>query len=465
MIGSEPPDPYETLGIDRDADEVVIKSAYRRLAKDCHPDLNQGHAGLAEQFRRVTEAYETLIDRDRRSAFDERRRQDRASAADAADAEDVEAMFARRPPPRPPRGPPPRSQPASARPGFRPAPSTASSDRWVETARRRAAWERASLVLLVTAGVLATGSLVVRVLYLLLAAMTGHDGMLLALLLAILGFATSLKLWLVVFGMYIRERGHDGWSAGASTLAIALVLLGPFGLSVHLVPAFRLPDAEVFASSAVPEPPSAAGTGPAGPAGTGDTLPPVPRDQMRGGPAPGLSVPNQALLRRGFAGAESASAYAQQFYKIVFRQTIDGQPGSLSFTESLLQLYAGVPAADLAQAQAFTYEGSPGYLVYRAGADGRGDGILHWDDYGLDLAVHVQGMPAASFTAQDLFETLAAVKRTAAAPPADAAMPARAAPPPAAKSDPCGIGTICYDRAHYGHHWFIRRGRGSDHPS
>ena len=53
-------DYYETLGIARGASEQEVKSAYRRLAKENHPDTNQGDKAAADKFQKVQAAYEVL---------------------------------------------------------------------------------------------------------------------------------------------------------------------------------------------------------------------------------------------------------------------------------------------------------------------------------------------------------------------------------------------------------------------
>jgi len=59
---------YTVLGIPRDADEEMIRSAYRELARRYHPDRGSGSS--AEKFRQVNEAYETLIHSARRKQHD-----------------------------------------------------------------------------------------------------------------------------------------------------------------------------------------------------------------------------------------------------------------------------------------------------------------------------------------------------------------------------------------------------------
>ncbi len=63
-------DPYTTLGVPRGADEKAIKSAYRKLAKELHPDRNKDNPKAAERFSEVTRAYDLLSDKDKRARFD-----------------------------------------------------------------------------------------------------------------------------------------------------------------------------------------------------------------------------------------------------------------------------------------------------------------------------------------------------------------------------------------------------------
>ena len=63
-------DYYEVLGISRDADETEIKRAFRKLAKDYHPDRNQGDGTAEVRFKEVNEAYEALKDPQKRAAYD-----------------------------------------------------------------------------------------------------------------------------------------------------------------------------------------------------------------------------------------------------------------------------------------------------------------------------------------------------------------------------------------------------------
>jgi len=63
-------DPYSTLGVARGADEAEIKKAYRKLAKELHPDRNKDNPKAAEKFSQVTSAYDLLTDKDKRARFD-----------------------------------------------------------------------------------------------------------------------------------------------------------------------------------------------------------------------------------------------------------------------------------------------------------------------------------------------------------------------------------------------------------
>lgn len=63
-------DPYSTLGLARTASEQDIKSAYRRLAKELHPDRNTENPKAAEKFSEATRAYDLLSDKHKRAQFD-----------------------------------------------------------------------------------------------------------------------------------------------------------------------------------------------------------------------------------------------------------------------------------------------------------------------------------------------------------------------------------------------------------
>jgi len=63
-------DYYEILGVSRDADAAALKSAYRKLALQFHPDRNPGDPGAAGRFRECSEAYAVLSDPEKRSRYD-----------------------------------------------------------------------------------------------------------------------------------------------------------------------------------------------------------------------------------------------------------------------------------------------------------------------------------------------------------------------------------------------------------
>ncbi len=63
-------DPYETLGVARDADQDAIRKAYRKLAKAHHPDLNPGDKAAEERFKEAAAAHDLLGDPEKRRRFD-----------------------------------------------------------------------------------------------------------------------------------------------------------------------------------------------------------------------------------------------------------------------------------------------------------------------------------------------------------------------------------------------------------
>ncbi len=63
-------DYYEVLGVNRDADEQAVKSAYRKLALEHHPDRNPNNQDSEERFKEAAEAYSVLSDPQKRSAYD-----------------------------------------------------------------------------------------------------------------------------------------------------------------------------------------------------------------------------------------------------------------------------------------------------------------------------------------------------------------------------------------------------------
>src|ERR671928_1898026 len=67
MMAVEFKDYYRILGVDRKADDKAIKSAYRKLARKYHPDVNKGED---KKFKEISEAYEVLSDPEKRRRYD-----------------------------------------------------------------------------------------------------------------------------------------------------------------------------------------------------------------------------------------------------------------------------------------------------------------------------------------------------------------------------------------------------------
>ncbi len=65
-----PRDYYEVLGVSREANDAEIKKAFRRLARELHPDVNSHDPDAEEKFKEAAEAYEVLSDSDRRATYD-----------------------------------------------------------------------------------------------------------------------------------------------------------------------------------------------------------------------------------------------------------------------------------------------------------------------------------------------------------------------------------------------------------
>ena len=63
-------DYYDLLGVQRGADDAAIKAAYRRLAKECHPDRQNGCTEQEAHFKAISEAYDVLKDPQKRAAYD-----------------------------------------------------------------------------------------------------------------------------------------------------------------------------------------------------------------------------------------------------------------------------------------------------------------------------------------------------------------------------------------------------------
>src|SRR6187399_2597312 len=67
----EPKDYYKTLGVARDASAKDIKSAFRKAARQHHPDVNPGDKAAEEKFKALNEAYEVLSDAEKRKKYDQ----------------------------------------------------------------------------------------------------------------------------------------------------------------------------------------------------------------------------------------------------------------------------------------------------------------------------------------------------------------------------------------------------------
>ncbi len=66
-------DYYRILGLAETADTDAVKKAYRRLAKECHPDAYPGDKKAEERFKQITEAYAVLSDAGKRKEYDRKR--------------------------------------------------------------------------------------------------------------------------------------------------------------------------------------------------------------------------------------------------------------------------------------------------------------------------------------------------------------------------------------------------------
>ena len=64
-------DYYEVLGLKKGASDSEIKKAYRKLAKECHPDLHPNDAAAEAQFKELSEAYDVLSDKAKREKYDQ----------------------------------------------------------------------------------------------------------------------------------------------------------------------------------------------------------------------------------------------------------------------------------------------------------------------------------------------------------------------------------------------------------
>lgn len=87
-----PVDHYEVLGVSRNATREEVKRAYRRLARQHHPDANRGDPGAEERFKEVTRAYEVLSDPEKRQRYD-MFGDERAGAAGFSDFGGISDLF------------------------------------------------------------------------------------------------------------------------------------------------------------------------------------------------------------------------------------------------------------------------------------------------------------------------------------------------------------------------------------
>jgi DnaJ-class molecular chaperone len=84
---------YDILGVQESASEDEIKKAYRRLAKEYHPDKHQGDAAAEAKFKEIGEAYDVLKDAAKRRKYDELRRYSNGNAQGSMSYEDFMSRF------------------------------------------------------------------------------------------------------------------------------------------------------------------------------------------------------------------------------------------------------------------------------------------------------------------------------------------------------------------------------------
>src|ERR1700737_2882230 len=64
-------DYYKVLGVERSADQKAISQAFRKLARQHHPDVNRGDKNAEAKFKEINEAYQVLHDPERRAKYDQ----------------------------------------------------------------------------------------------------------------------------------------------------------------------------------------------------------------------------------------------------------------------------------------------------------------------------------------------------------------------------------------------------------
>eukprot|EP00931_Biecheleriopsis_adriatica_P024199 TRINITY_DN15143_c0_g1_i1.p1 TRINITY_DN15143_c0_g1~~TRINITY_DN15143_c0_g1_i1.p1 ORF type:complete len:596 (-),score=161.78 TRINITY_DN15143_c0_g1_i1:174-1961(-) len=85
-------DPYQVLGLPRDADEEMIRRAYKKLALKYHPDKNRGSELAQRRFQAISTAYDTLRDAEKRQAYDESCKEKTAAAEEPSPVPEPSAM-------------------------------------------------------------------------------------------------------------------------------------------------------------------------------------------------------------------------------------------------------------------------------------------------------------------------------------------------------------------------------------